>query len=178
MSALLLLNRAGICRQFSRCVIWTLSRRNYQVLTNKVISSEGAGNVLSRCANVRKTPHFPRSERTLTGQPQKKLIQVNQSVNDTSAFQNKTLQLSFCLCLVVEIINAVKIGQFDVATETLICIVSLKYLLLGSQSVLPVFIYTPVFRFMLRFHTQNVVNNYNKLIWPVALLILFPLSPH
>ncbi|XP_032417004.1 paraplegin [Xiphophorus hellerii] len=75
MSALLLLNRAGICRKFSRCVIWTLSRRNYQVLTNKVISSEGAGNVLSRCANVRKTLHFPRSERTLTGQPQKKLIQ-------------------------------------------------------------------------------------------------------
>ncbi|MEQ2298530.1 Paraplegin [Ameca splendens] len=75
MSALLLPNSAGICRKYSRRVLWTLSRRNCHVLTNKVISGECAGNALSRCANVRKTLHLLRSERTLTGQPQKKLIQ-------------------------------------------------------------------------------------------------------
>ncbi|KAE8297198.1 Paraplegin [Larimichthys crocea] len=76
MSALLLLQqRAALCRKHSRALLWTLSRRNSHLLlvNNQKSNPDGVTNVLSRWDNVTKLL-LSRSERTLTGQPQK-LIQ-------------------------------------------------------------------------------------------------------
>uniref|UniRef100_A0A669B357 SPG7 matrix AAA peptidase subunit, paraplegin n=1 Tax=Oreochromis niloticus TaxID=8128 RepID=A0A669B357_ORENI len=74
MSALLLQQSAGVCRKYSRGLLWTLLRRNCHVLESKPLSSRGVQNVLSRCDHVSKTL-LTKSERTLTDQQQQKLIQ-------------------------------------------------------------------------------------------------------
>uniref|UniRef100_A0A668RV41 Mitochondrial inner membrane m-AAA protease component paraplegin n=1 Tax=Oreochromis aureus TaxID=47969 RepID=A0A668RV41_OREAU len=74
MSALLLQQSAGVCRKYSRGLLWTLLRRNCHVLESKPLSSRGVQNVLSRCDHVRKTL-LTKSERTVTDQQQQKLIQ-------------------------------------------------------------------------------------------------------
>ncbi|XP_039866581.1 paraplegin [Simochromis diagramma] len=74
MSALLLQQSAGVCRKYSRGLLWTLLTRNCYVLESKPLSSRGVQNVSSRCDHVRKTL-LTKSERTLTDQQQQKLIQ-------------------------------------------------------------------------------------------------------
>uniref|UniRef100_A0AAX7VPQ4 AAA+ ATPase domain-containing protein n=1 Tax=Astatotilapia calliptera TaxID=8154 RepID=A0AAX7VPQ4_ASTCA len=74
MSALLLQQSAGVCRKYSRGLLWTLLKRNCYVLESKPLSSRGVQNVPSRCDHVRKTL-LTKSERTLTDQQQQKLIQ-------------------------------------------------------------------------------------------------------
>ncbi|XP_028257823.1 paraplegin [Parambassis ranga] len=68
MSALWLQHGAGGYRKYSRALLWTLSRRNCHVLSNKLASRDVAKSVPSRTANASQTLQ---SERTLTNQTQK-----------------------------------------------------------------------------------------------------------
>ncbi|XP_037545763.1 paraplegin isoform X2 [Nematolebias whitei] len=72
MLALLSQQAVGVCRKH-RWLLVTLSKRNARVLTTKQISTDSGKHVLSRC-DVRKTI-FSRPARTITNQPQKKIIE-------------------------------------------------------------------------------------------------------